>query len=108
MTVSKPVLKAPMVAALETVISINWFHILLSISTCGATSRCWWGSPRRCAHSCTAPPSRRQGLTLVHVSAQLEPCLTHKNTYTPHTPYTHPNTPFTWATQPLPAAPPVP
>jgi len=27
-----------------------------------------------------------QGLTLVHFSAQLEPCLTHKNT--PHTLYT--------------------
>jgi hypothetical protein len=24
--------------------------------------------------------ARRQGLTLVHCSAQLEPCLTHKNT----------------------------
>jgi hypothetical protein len=25
-------------------------------------------------------PARHQGLTLVHVRAQLEPCLTHKNT----------------------------
>jgi len=40
---------------------------------------------------CTA----RQGLTLVHFSAQLEPCLTHKNTL-----YTL-NTPLTRATQPL-------
>ena len=32
-----------------------------------------------------------QGLTLVHVSAQLEPCLTHK---TPYTPYALFNTPF--------------
>jgi hypothetical protein len=41
------------------------------------------------------------GLTLVHLSAQLEPCLTHK--YILHTQ----NTPFTRATQPL-RAPPVP
>jgi len=32
-----------------------------------------------------------QGLTLVHFSAQLEPCLTHK--YTLHTPQTPPYTP---------------
>ena len=40
-----------------------------------------------------------QGLTLVHFSAQLEPCLTHKNTLHPRTP------PLTRATQPLRAAP---
>jgi hypothetical protein len=41
---------------------------------------------------------RWQRLTLVHCSAQLEPCLTHKNTlHTLHTP----NTPLTRATQPL-------
>jgi len=34
----------------------------------------WWR--RRSAASATAS----QGLTLVHFSAQLEPCLTHKNT----------------------------
>jgi len=42
-----------------------------------------------------------QGLTLVAFSAQLEPCLTHKNTL--HTL----NTPLTWATQPQ-RAPPMP
>ena len=30
--------------------------------------------------------ARSQGLTLVHFSAQLEPCLTHKTPYTPYTP----------------------
>ena len=46
-------------------------------------------------------PAMEQGLTLVHFSAQLEPCLTKKNTL--HTL----NTPLTWATQPL-NAPPIP
>ena len=40
-----------------------------------------------------------QGLTLVHFSAQLEPCLTHKNTL--HTL----KSPLTRATQPLRATP---
>jgi len=43
----------------------------------------------------------RQGLTLLHFSPQLEPCLTHKNTL--HTL----NTPLKRATQPL-CAPPTP
>jgi hypothetical protein len=45
-----------------------------------------------------------QGLTLVHFSAQLEPCLSHENTL--HT-LNNPNTPSTRATQPL-RAPPFP
>ena len=54
----------------------------------------------------------RQGLTLVHFSAQLKPCLTHKNTlHTLNTPYTPPtpplHTPYTRDTQPL-HAPPIP
>jgi len=48
---------------------------------------------------CTRARGTTQGLTLVHFSAQLEPCLTHKNTL--HTL----NTPLTWATQPLRATP---
>ena len=51
-----------------------------------------------------AAPATGQGLTLVHFSAQLEPCLTHKNTL--HTLNT-PNTPFIRATRPL-RAPPIP
>ena len=44
-----------------------------------------------------------QGLTLVHFSAQLEPCLTQENTlHILHTP----TTPLTRATQPL-GAPPI-
>jgi hypothetical protein len=52
---------------------------------------------------CTFPQSVAfsQGLTLVHLTAQLEPCLTQENTL--HTL----NTPFTRATQPL-RAPPIP
>jgi len=44
----------------------------------------------------------RQGLTLVHFSAQLEPCLTQENTL--HTLNT-PNIPLIRATQPLRATP---
>jgi len=60
-------------------------------------------SVRRCAVSLMRNLmfSVSQGLTLIHFSAQLEPCLIHKNTL--HTP----NTPLTRATQPL-RAPPVP
>jgi hypothetical protein len=51
---------------------------------------------------------RGQGLTLVRFSAQLEPCLTRKNTlHTLHIPYTPSNTPLTRDTQPL-RAPPIP
>jgi len=35
----------------------------------------------------------RQGLTLVHISAQLEPCLTPKDTLDPTTHTKHPSTP---------------
>jgi len=45
-----------------------------------------------------------QGLTLVHFSAELEPCLHKKTPYTPSTP---PNIPLKRATRPL-RAPPVP
>ena len=45
-----------------------------------------------------------RGLTLVHLSAQLEPCLTTKNALHTRTP---PNTPSTRATQPQ-RAPPIP
>ena len=51
-------------------------------------------------HLSAATPVR-QGLTLVHFSAQLEPCLSQENTlHTLHTP-------LTLATQPL-SAPPIP
>jgi hypothetical protein len=51
--------------------------------------------------SLVRPPrsSTGQGLTLVHFSAQLEPCLTHRNTLNPII------TPSTRATQPLRALP---
>jgi hypothetical protein len=40
--------------------------------------------PSRILHtSLCCAQSARQGLTLVHLSAQLEPCLTHKNTLHP-------------------------
>ena len=56
---------------------MNRFQTLLSKSTCAATP--WWRGTRT---GC------RQGLTLVHFSVQLEPCLTHKNTlHTFNTPY---------------------
>jgi len=60
----------------------------------------------------SAAPSRPstdvQGLTLVHFSAQLEPCLTQENAlHTLPTPCTPPDTPSTRATQPL-SAPPEP
>jgi hypothetical protein len=43
-----------------------------------------------------------QGLTLVHLSAQLEPCMTQENTlHTQKTPYTLPSTPSSRATQSL-------
>jgi len=49
---------------------------------------------------------KRQGLTLVHFSAQLEPRLTHtKHPTHPKHPLTPPNTPLTQATQPLRAPP---
>jgi hypothetical protein len=44
-------------------------------------------------------PARSQGLTLVPISAQLQPCLTHNNTL--HTLNTH----LTRSTQPLRASP---
>jgi len=44
--------------------------------------------------------ARVQGLTLVHFSAQLEPCLTHKSTlHTLNTPYHRLNTGYTTPTR---------
>ena len=89
LTVSEPVLKAPMVSALETLISINCIQRLLSISTCAATSRGLWvrqrrrrssGSCRRWRAHGAWSSSRgvpRRGLTLVHFSAQPEPFWSH-------------------------------
>jgi len=39
LTVWKPVFKAPMLSALETMIWVKWFQLLLSNSTCAATTR---------------------------------------------------------------------
>jgi hypothetical protein len=74
------------------------------------SGECGMGKPCRIVAqpSCMIPelPSvasyaRFQGLTLAHLSAQLEPCLTPENTL--HTP----KTPLTRVTQPL-CAPPIP
>ena len=71
LTVSNPVLKAPRVSALKTIKSFNCFQTLLSISTCAATPRrSRWPRPPP-PPSCAPRP--RQGLTLVHLSAQPEP-----------------------------------
>jgi hypothetical protein len=69
---------------------------LLPPSADGSTSRNRLGVPSRFILLTAG-----QGFTLVHFSAQLEPCLTHKNTL--HTL----NTPLTRATQPF-RAPPIP
>ena len=65
LTVSKTVLKAPMVSVLETIMWMNCFQIWLSNSSCGATRR---------TRTCASLPAGwwRQGLTLVHFSAQRE------------------------------------
>ena len=51
--------------------------------------------------TCFPAMSLGQGLTLVHISAQLEPCLTHKISLHAL------NTTLAWATNPL-RAPPIP
>jgi len=65
---------------------MGWFFVL-----CGGAQMMEWANAKH----------RRQGLTLVRFSAQLEPCLTHKNTlHTLNTPPKHPlNTGYTIPTR---------
>jgi hypothetical protein len=70
-----------------------------NICAAPATGPC--PGPRPAVHYVIFVWAEVQGLTLVHYLAQLEPCLTDKNTL--HTL----NTPLTRATQPL-RAPPIP
>jgi len=70
LTASKPELNARLVSELGTENVMNRFQTMLSISTCGATTR--RPSPTPSTRRRRTSGAARQGLTLVHVRAQFE------------------------------------
>jgi len=78
LTAAKAVFRVHMVSALETIMWMRWFQLLLSNSTCAATMRVpksaeiFRRQPPVCINGDTEA-YYRQGLTLVHYLAQRKP-----------------------------------